>query len=712
MINKCCLCLLALIIIGTNNIIAANQAEDNSSIRNPIFFIFNENRNIHLPKEKFLSFNNTIKLSGTTLELNETWSIQPNTYFELKSVNISLNADNNSVGVSIGSFSKIRIIDSAIFLRANSTGIGWLNFSYSSVELVNSTFYQLGERSGSRVSNKYPGLMICDSNISVESSRFIECNTGIFILNSNLITIKNSEFFRNHAGGVRGRNLSFVKITNSSFQSSGRFGVHLTDVGNSDGFVELSSSHFSDFEEFGIELERCSNVMINGNLIRNSPATGIYLDTIIKIDSNNNTISYTPSITHSAPKLPPNHQYYGNITIINNSFIDLSNGIQTKGYLRKIMGYVFWFHTAQNQEEIRYPNLHELHIISNNFTNIQNIALYLTGKDISVEQNFILNTSTGIKVGEDFIIFQTWGEIDTFVIRNNNIHKIKEYGILYQLNLQGGNYFEITGNNISEIINFYGAGISLFGRLGGLSTSKRAIIARNIINNSNGYGLQGRTTQSYTVDNGIQFVDIIQNAFIKCAEGYTKWVSKSNEAGDVYVAIQVRFDDGIFGNYWENFNGTDTDFNKISETHYYVFPSASWDFVDKAPLLSLLLISKETHGSTHPTDLDLLQSEFPVTIKWGVRITNDIEPIIHLDGISIDIVRENSSLEVIFSNLKTGTHNVTLIFIIKSTNKIIYWDMVEINVKSSSLIFLFLIGSVIAVLFAVTCSFLVLKRKS
>lgn len=258
-------------------------------------------------------------------------------------------------------------------------------------------------------------------------------------------------------------------------------------------------------------------------------------------------------------------------------------------------------------------------IIGNNFTDLKDVCIDFKYSDVEIRNNSINHIGTGI-VRQD--------------LRMNIIPP----------------QFKIIGNNISYCEK---DGIYILG------VTEDVIIQKNIINNTEGAGIVGkpRVSESGNAWGGLINTLIYQNAFLNCKGGATSW----GTPGQPYSFYKVYFDNGLIGNYWEEYNGQDEDENLIGDTKFVVCPN--YGLYDGAPLLSLDFIFQETCIiSTHPQDLTLWQSDLPTeNLTWRIAPSEGVDIIVLANGKTITFNQSGVIISAFLENLTLGKNNITLV---------------------------------------------------
>jgi hypothetical protein len=234
--------------------------------------------------------------------------------------------------------------------------------------------------------------------------------------------------------------------------------------------------------------------------------------------------------------------------------------------------------------------------------------------------------------------------------------------------------FSIIGNNFTLTNN----AIVFQGNIGGDNENNRSLIERNIIQNCTGGAIRGISLDYLARFKHTYF---LKNAFINCQGGVVDFQM------DYYYLLDILWDNGYFGNYYEEMvkeDAPDEDGNHIAEKIFFV--SGEHGLTDEAPLLSLKMVQDDIQLiSTHPPDIIRSTKEVKVnnSITWSIY--GDIPSVIEikLDGVFISSFdREDLNISVALSELSIGKHDLVLIL---SNHNQIYEDLVHINIFQSNI---------------------------
>ena len=455
-------------------------------------------------------------------------------------------------------------------------------------------------------------------------------------------------------------NGNLIKTRNSTFQG---LGYDYYNPGfllkNATGTIE-NCSILRGYN--GVVLENCYNLQIRNTRICNNSWYGVIGSKSTDICIENSTFeyhNYDGILFRESKKISIENCHLRHILSIPLNFVETNdtlisgNTIEYFGPTSIILGgsEFQWFDNDAKNAVIK-----------------KNRICNGTGKGIFIRDSFsnvtiLGNNFTDIK---DICIDFKYSDVE---IRNNNINHVGT-GIVRQ-DLRMGvipPQFSIIGNNISFCER---EGIYLLG------VTADAIIQKNIINNTKREGIVGkpRVSESGNAWGGLINTIIYQNAFLNCNDGATSW----GLAGQPYSFVETDFDNGFFGNFWEEYNGPDEDGNFIGDTKFVVCPN--YGLYDSAPLLSLDYITKELSIiSTHPQDRTLWQSDLrKENLIWQITCPEGVDITVAINGTMVAFNKSGTFINVSLENLVIGKNNLTLV--IRSFDEnYFYCDLVWITV--------------------------------
>lgn len=535
--------------------------------------------------------------------------------------------------------------------------------------------------------------------LSIESESQLEIYNSKLFLNTTLTNGKG--FIRFQGGSVIISNSTFtclglnsenptlfarnsqISIFNSTF-NSGYAGFHFEDSTD----IKISSCVFQNITQYACRGRDSSDILISKCTIKNMDKFGLILQNCIQISVNNSSFSQCSETCL---------QIYGGYYFDTYDIWIEENTFKDSGFGLWILGK-------------------NVTIGNNSFLNLRNSGSYVGGRNYLIKDNFFSELAIGISTPSFSAtphINETgyqWCEtsISNITIKNNFLSNLYQYGIWLN-NFEFETLFRIDNNSISNIGS---SALAFTGNLGGKSSTNRSWVTNNLIINSTGYGILGSFTvaapfgPSYRAH--FQYTSFVKNALINCSLGYTSFESNN------YFLDDIRWDDGLFGNYWDNFNGSDEEKNQIGDSFYVI--SAEHRQVDHAPLLSLYIIDQQTEiGSTHPVDLVRTRAELRAnnTFSWIILADDDTDISVLMDGLPYTFEEVGFNVTVSFEALKVGKHNFTLIIQSGSqTYRDLVW--VEIFADESSgltdvLLLIGILGFGVAIIVVIVIEFI--KRK-
>ncbi len=483
-----------------------------------------------------------------------------------------------------------------------------------------------------------------DSRLEIyDSTLFLNTTTGglgSMSFNGGILIVVNSTFIglgtRRGYHGFDLRN-SQVTIKNSTFRS-GFSGLTLENANNAE-ISTCSFNNLTDEDSYGIQGKYSNNISIVDCTFNKIGQNGLILDECNNVSIKN---SQFDQISEAAVDIYPDQCYceVENVWIEGNTFENSDEGIRIEG--------------------------NNITIVNNSFLSLT-LGSYVGGRNIMMENNKFSGLTWGITTPSflndpsgPYLIFSS---ISNTTIQYNEFVNIRETCI-WIVNYDFPTVFSIKNNRFSN----FGIGLSFTGNLGGESSSNRSWVVSNIFNNSSDSAISGESFDNLA---HFQFTSFIRNAFINCFE-YTTFQTT------YYFLDDIRWDDGFFGNYWDESSTTDEDFNHIGDSFYVV--SMEYAQVDNAPLMSLDFLEKEVNiGSTHPTDLVRTKAELKVnnTLSWTILADDNTDISVWLNNDVVTYEESSSNVTVSLSALKVGLHNFTLV--IQVDNQI-YRDLVWVQV--------------------------------
>ncbi len=377
-------------------------------------------------------------------------------------------------------------------------------------------------------------------------------------VNISEFTVQNGGSYYYDAG-IKLYNVQHCRIENIIITNN-HYGIKLRYSSNN----TISGNTITNNNWIGIGLSFSSNNTISGNTITNNNCDSIFLDY-----SNNNTISDNTITNNSHSGIwlysSSNNNISGN-TITNNwdgilvSYFSNNNIISSNTITNNNDDGIYLFSSSNNN------------IISGNTITNNDLGIYLSSSsNYNISSNTITNNSDwGIcldcfsnnNIISSNTITNNWGGIGLSFSSNNTISgntiTNNNWGIYpYSssnntisgntiTNSNWGIYLSSSSNNTisgNTITNNSDSGIYLS------SSSNNNIISGNTITNNNWYGTKLRYSSNNNLLYHNNFLNNNHNAYDECSNYW---------------------DNGQEGNYWDDYNGSDTNGDGIGDTPYYI----------------------------------------------------------------------------------------------------------------------------------------------
>jgi hypothetical protein len=513
--------------------------------------------------------------------------------------------------------------------------------SDSHLEIYNSSFC-LNTSTNGKGSIFFNGGTLIVLNSTFVSLGIDSINPALVIKESQISIINST--FKLGCSGVGFEDSSNVEITNCAFQNISTCGIR----GSYSTKISIYESTFENINNTGLFLDTCNNISIIGSQFRQC--------TIICLHIEGSKHEYYCQHDY------PCYNYYDafDVYLEGNIFQDSGLGTQLIG--------------------------NNISIIKNSFLNLSVSGSFVGGRNILIQDNLYHKLLRGITTPSHKLISHVHSEseewflssISNVTIQRNHFDDIKQYGVWID-NYDYVTLFRIIQNTFTNIgSSSGGAALAFTGNIGGESSANRSWVIGNVINNSAGYGVFGSFCMGYELPSYMahfKYISFVRNAFINCSLGYT-WFEP-----EFYFLEDIRWDDSLFGNYWDGYcitNPKDEDYNQIGDLFFNI--STKYAQVDKAPLLSLDFVNQEIDiGSTHPLDLELSKAELKVneTINWTILAEEEADISVWLDDKQCSFEKINTNVSVSLKILRVGLHNFTLVI---QENDQIYRDLVWVRV--------------------------------
>ena len=586
------------------------------------------------PRNCKQSFNNTFEWNQTTIELNKTLILPSSTRMIIESSILSFMARNDDpVGIIIGENSSLEILNSLIYLHANSTNFGFVNFQGGSITMKNSSIKGL-----TPPSMRHSSFSVTNANIFVDNCTIADCYEGFQFDGCDEVLFYKCRFLNSGSLAIKGQNSNDISILNCDFQFTYYHDVKVTNserVCIMNCRVNHKKTNITQFEEqkdFSLYFDLVPNIYIKNNTFEYIGA-GVYINTepgeIIGHTSQGGSTSL-------------------NVSILENIFY------YCKG--KGIYGYCL---------TDRYNTIYYRVIINQNcFTLIGDVAVHYVGKEIAVEHNNITWAKGGI-----FLDGLDPYQEHLHLIKSNRIKNVNEFGIKHG-SYSNPKHFEIIENIIT---NSTGVGLHFHGIVGG--PREPSLVIGNIINSTAKEAIIGtKFHHRYLYFTGKLLNTLFyRNAFINYKGDFIGFQDK------FFYCQDVRWDNGMWGNYWGDVcQGTDEDQNGVQDNFHVISTDFGW--VDEAPLLSLDLVAQDCLMSSHPRDLSIIELDLHNTVlSWKISTTNRVNVSVLANSNPVEFQVYETNVTISLENFPRGKNNVTLVLQSEVDNTI-YRDLVWIQV--------------------------------
>ncbi|MBW9222415.1 right-handed parallel beta-helix repeat-containing protein, partial [Methanothermococcus sp. SCGC AD-155-C09] len=528
---------------------------------------------------------------------------------------------NNDYGIFVYNSSNNNIIDSSIlnnshgiYLSSSSNnsiiGNNISNNKYDGIHLYKSSNNSI---TNNNISDNRRGIELRYSkNNIIKDNTFI--NDGVFIwgylpehwihtIENNTVNNKPLYYFKNETRETIPGNAGQIILANCSEMIIENLNVNNTDAGIQIGFSSQITIRNNSIlnNRYGIRLWDSSNNSITNNNISDN-RRGIEL-----IDSNNNIIK-------------------------DNTFIN--DGVVIEGYLMK-----HWIHTIENNTVNNKPLYYFKNETRGTIPGNAGQIILANCSEMIIENLNVNNTDAGIQIGfssqitirNNSILNNRYGirlcYSSNNIITNNNISDNNKRGI--ELRYSSNN--SITNNNIWD----NGDGIDLY------KSSNNSITNNNISDNRRGINL------GYSNNNTIYLNNFIDNKDNVDSFNSTNFWNSPEKITYTYNGIKYT---NYLGNYWDNYNGNDTDEDGIGDTPYNI-----------------------------GLDVD----NYPLMQPWEYYLIST--PTIDAPNLKIEYINVNTPIyngtrtEINLTILNNGTENITTTFPVNITIKNTSGDVVYTN---------------------------------
>lgn len=620
---------------------------------------------------------NYTQISGNTLTNNSDYAIQLDLSHHNNLTN-NLIANNSDVGIGNYQSNHNSIIDNRILMNRLS-GI-YLDFC-EGIEIYNNTVVEnndigirlydsldtiISENKISRNRNSGIFLQQSENNSLLRNECYNNTEIGVYLYESPNNTLLNNIASKNEHGGIFLYQCDGTKLFSNNISGSEYEALRI-DLSND---IILFNNEVRNNLDYAIYMTMCNHSLIESNRVKDNMKYGIYMQDVEDTILLNNIAEFNMmrgiyiwegrNITISKNNITNNQDsglYLNNCNqskVINNIIANNKVfGCYIKGYDNNFSDNII--HSNQNTGLFSY-NCRES-IIHQNFVynNSQDgIAVELSNTMI-VSSNQVYNNSKNGFI-TDSIYYSTF--------LNNNIHENHENGIMIWDNNENNTFIE---NNVSYNSNY---GIYLYYANGNnfthndifenhyegiyLRYSHENRIISNKLKNNWGNGIE----LFYSNSSEIRENNLISNGVgLRILHGeyniiyYNNFTGNGNNAED--SGSYNSWDDGVMGNYWDDYSGVDTDDDGIGDTPYIISGSAAsqdnyplWDDGIE-PLPGPFTLSSSADNPDDDGIFDLIWTESSGTDNYSIYRHSKFITIL------------NESLSLVMNQNASSPHSIT-----------------------------------------------------
>ena len=507
-------------------------------------------------------------ITGNQPPKNGTWTINQTTIVDHENLTINGTINVESTGALI-------LKNSELYMNLSSDGEYWIDV-YGNLTVLDSLI------TAYNTTNNYFIRVFSGAKLRIENSEISYAGysggeySGLWIATNDVI-LKNASLLNNYYG-VYFYILTAPKIEviNCTFNNSIHNAIYIKD--GTGGFSIINTT-IANSGENGIWVYNNPHVNISNSKITGSGSNGIYLIGKSNFRIINNIITENHNGVHV---YCPSKVSIINNTISNNSNINiLFESVTTFSITNNIIeNYVGMYLQGSSQGEIRNNTIiggfHAIELIGGSTISIvkntlknNNYAIYcsLSPQDISIRENRIIQTT---QIGIYF------GSPNNLTIKNNEIQSAAIYGI----EIEDSKNLRIINNTIKASTAIY------------LASDSNTTIELNTIKNSN-IGIRLQDSDNTTITKNT--LENISTNTIKItgeSNNNTIYLNNFQTTATVSDTTNTSYDNGTYGNYWENYNGEDNNHDWIGDTPYIIGTNTQ----DNMPLMYLYQVYCDPTG--------------------------------------------------------------------------------------------------------------------
>ena len=375
---------------------------------------------------------------------------------------------------------------------------------------------------------RHPDGALIEGNEIINNGR---CGIDIYVATE--LEIKDNTIAENKARGISLHNVNYSTISNNEVYENSQSGIYLTMT----KYFEITNNDIRSNIGPGLQLESSNSNTIKNNKFEND---GIMLDYSHFNDVKHNTVNGKALVYLEGVSGRTISQDAGQVILVESSHIKIKN----KDISNTDIGIILWKSTNCEISENKIHNNED-----------SGIALFESNQNSFSNNEIYENGRYGIFLSVVRISDFVYAGSKANIIENNKIKRNSDIGIYNDLNSDST---LIKGNDVED-------------NLGGIYvyySDKINIVNGNNIKNNDGYGIRLENSFSTLIENN-NLIGNNKDTFFKFTLRLENGVSFTDEVLDSiveYVTDAVTWNK----NYWDNFDGADTNSDGFGDTSYII----------------------------------------------------------------------------------------------------------------------------------------------